>query len=100
MQNACHICDNKSEGRYQLRHAAGLYWLIDLEQPDKSYHSPIPLNEGGAMLWRMIDSGASLEEICQRLCAESDISMEQARADATDFIQQLKNLHVDLGGLE
>ena len=100
MQNACHIGDKKREKRYQLRHAAGLYWLIDMEQPDSSYNSPIPLNEGGAVLWRMIDGGASLDEICQRLCAESDISMEQARVDATDFIQQLNNLHVDLGGLK
>ena len=100
MQNACHICDKKSEERYQLRHAAGLYWLIDMEQPDKAYHSPIPLNEGGAKLWRLIDGGSSLDEICQSLCVESGISLEQARADATDFIQQLKNLHVDLGGLK
>ena len=100
MQNACHICGGKPEKRYQLRHAAGLYWLIDMEQPDKSYHGPVPLNEGGARLWRMIDGGASLDEICQRLCAESGISMERARADADDFIQQLQNLHVDLGGLK
>ena len=100
MGTACHICGEKRKGRYQLRHAAGLYWLIDMEQPDKVYRSPIPLNEGGAALWRMIAGGASLDEICQSLCAESDISMEQARADATDFLQQLKNLHVDLGGLK
>ena len=100
MGNACHISGENREGRYQLRHAAGLYWLIDMEQPDKAYHSPVPLNEGGAALWRMIDGGASIDEICQNLCAESGISMEQARTDATDFIQQLKNLHVDLGGLE
>ena len=98
MQDAYQKSGDQRAGRYQLRHAAGLYWLIDMEPPGGVYISPVPLNEGGATLWRMIDSGASQEEICQRLCAEYEISMEQAQVDVRDFIEQLQAMHVDLGG--
>ena len=100
MQTAYHRRDGRTGGRYQLRHAAGLYWLIDMEQPGGSYTSPVPLNEIGAMLWRTIDSGASFEELCAQLCAEYEIPMEQARSDARSFIEQLQTLRVDLGGLK
>ena len=85
-------------GRYQLRHAAGLYWLIDMEQPGGTYISPVPLNDTGARLWRMLESGASPAEICRRLCAEYEIPVEQARGDVRDFIELLQTMHVDLGG--
>ena len=86
-------------GRYQLRYAAGLYWLIDMEQSGEAYIRPVPLNEGGAKLWRMIAGGASLEEICGQLCAEYEISMEEARSDTRDFLQQLQTMHIEFGGL-
>ena len=89
----------RTGGRYQLRHAAGLYWLIDMDPPGGAYISPVPLNEVGAMLWRMLEGGASLEDVCARLCAEYEIPLEQARKDACDFIEQLKSMRIDLEGL-
>ena len=98
MKNAYSRGDGPGVGRYQLRHAAGLYWLIDLEQPGGAYVNPIPLNDSGARLWRLIDSGASQEEICRRLCEEYGISAEQAQSDVREFIEQLQSMRVDLGG--
>ena len=98
MENAFPGSNDQAVGRYQLRHAAGLYWLIDMEQSGGAYINPIPLNDSGAKLWRMLESGVSQEEICRRLCAEHEISMEQARVDVRDFIEQLQAMHVDLGG--
>lgn len=98
MQNAHHSSGDQTVGRYQLRYAAGLYWLIDMEQSGDPYISPIPLNDSGAKLWRMIDSGTSPAEIYEQLCAEYGISIEQARSDVHDFMEQLQAMHVDLGG--
>ena len=97
MQTNYHISDGQSGGRYQLRHAAGLYWLIDMVQPEKDYIRPVPLNDVGAKLWRMIDSGTSIEKISEQLSAEYEISTEQAQSDVHDFIEQLQAMHVDLG---
>ena len=91
---------NKVGRKYQLRYAAGLYWLIDMEQSGASYTSPVPLNEGGAEIWRMLDSGMSEAEICARLCEEYELSEEQARQDLNDFITQLQSQKVDFGGTE
>ena len=100
MENGNHSGGAQRAGRYQLRHAAGLYWLIDMEQSGEKYISPVPLNESGAMLWRMLYSGASRAEICESFAAGNGISIEQARIDTDDFIRQLKTMHVDLGVLE
>ena len=93
-----HSGGDQRAGRYQLRHAAGLYWLIDMEQSGGAYISPVPLNDVGAKLWRMFAGGASRSEICRRLCEEYEVSMEQARRDVDDFMEQLQTRHVDLGG--
>ena len=88
----------KSGGRYQLRYAAGLYWLIDMEQPDASYISPVPLNEGGAQIWKMFESGMSEAQICEWLCRQYEISPEQAQSDVRDFVEQLTAQKIDFGG--
>ena len=98
MQNPYPGSEEQTVGRYQLRYAAGLYWLIDMEQSEGAYISPVPLNDAGAKLWRLLERGVSGEEICRRLCAEHGISEEQARRDLRDFIEQLQTMHVDLGG--
>lgn len=92
--------DIKSGGKYQLRFAAGLYWLIDMKQSDASYISPVPLNEVGARIWRMFESGASREEICSWLCNEFGIGPEQAQKDFGDFAEQLRSQNIDFGGTQ
>lgn len=86
--------------RYQLRYAAGIYWLVDTEQPGDTYTPPVLLNEGGAKLWSMLENGTSLTEICEQFSREYDIPPEQAGEDVRDFITQLRSKRIDLGGLE
>ena len=86
--------------RYQLRRAAGLYWLIDMEQPGPAYIAPVPLNEEGAKLWEQIALGASLEDICTLFCKEYEIPLAQAQEDVNDFIEQLQAKGVDFGGFQ
>ena len=92
-------CDgSKPAHKYQLRYAAGLYWLIDMEQSGTSYIKPVPLNKGGAQIWKLIESGMSEAEVCRSLCDEFGISDEQAQRDLNDFVSQLKAQNVDFGG--
>lgn len=99
LQDICTFYVNSENGRrYQLRHAAGLYWLLDMEQSGPSYISPLPLNEGGAQIWQMLISGMSEDEVCKQLCEEYGVSPEQMREDVRDFIVQLKTKKFDLGG--
>ena len=50
--------------RYQLRQAAGAYWLLDMEQGEQ-YKKPFMLNECGAYIYRAYISGMSEDEIMQ-----------------------------------
>ncbi|MCC8137166.1 MAG: PqqD family protein [Clostridiales bacterium] len=83
--------DNTSiNERYQLRHAAGLSWLLDMEQPGVPYVKPVPVNEMGAEIWELHRKGKSVDEIVSWLCASCGISPEQASADVTEFLEMLK----------
>lgn len=94
-------CKNRQRGhRYQLRHAAGLYWLIDIGQSGVPYISPVPLNECGARIWGLIESETSMAGICEQLSGMYEIPLEQAQRDVSDFIGQLRSRHIDLEGLE
>lgn len=74
---------------YQLRYAAGLYWLLDMEQEGYPYHPPVPLNETGAELFRMFADGKTEEEAVFFFCREYDVSREEAREDIQQFLSQL-----------
>lgn len=83
-----------------MRCAAGLYWLIDTEQSGEPYISPVPLNEGGAEIWRLIETGMPLPEICRQLSETYDIPPDEAQKDVEDFIGQLREKRIDFGGFE
>ena len=75
--------------RYQLRHAAGMYWLLDTCQEGIPYKKPLSMNEAGADLWNMMMQGLSQEQIAERLSREYGIAGEAARMDVEQFQMQL-----------
>ena len=47
----------KQSERYQIRQAAGMYWLLDMEQSGIPYRQPVLLNETGAAFWKLLVQG-------------------------------------------
>lgn len=80
----------ESQKVYQLRHAAGRYWLLDMQQDGLDYKKPIELNECAALIWEWIHQGRTTEEIAQELQKNYGISMEQAREDTEQFVMNLR----------
>ncbi|MCD8346972.1 MAG: PqqD family protein [Lachnospiraceae bacterium] len=76
--------------RYQLRHAAGIYWLLDMEQSGMPYVKPVPMNEMGAAIWKMLRQGMDLDEIAEKLSETYEIPAKQAREDAGAFLAELR----------
>ncbi len=76
-------------GDYQLRYAAGIYWLLNMKQRGFSYIRPLSLNECGAYLWRMLSEGAGQAEIVTRLCEEYGLAREEALRDVEAFLKEL-----------
>ncbi len=75
---------------YQLRHAAGRYWLLDMQQDGLDYKKPIELNECAALIWERVHQGRTKEEIAQEIQENYGISLEQASGDTEQFIMHLR----------
>ena len=77
--------------RYQIRRAAGLNWLLDMEQDADPYREPIPLNETGAKLFLALEAGGTKDELVDMLVREYELSPDDARADIEAFQKQLRD---------
>lgn len=80
----------KSVNRYQLRHAAGKYWLLDMQQDGLEYRKPVMLNECAALIWECSSRGETQEQIVKELQKAYGIPEEQAREDTEQFIRRLR----------
>lgn len=76
--------------RYQLRYAAGRYWLLDMEQEGIPYVRPLMTNEAGACIWKMVEQGFDREQIVESLCQEYSVEREVAAADVEQFLRLLE----------
>lgn len=76
--------------RYQLRKAAGMYWILDMEQEGAPYRKPVPVNEMGAAIWKLLAQGYEEKKIAEILCGEYGIKEEETLADVLQFRKQLK----------
>lgn len=79
----------ESMSGYQLRYAAGWYFLLDMNQTGVSYKRPMSMNETGASIWKRLEEGQSMEQIAVSLSAEYGIDKEEARQDVLEFVNQL-----------
>lgn len=77
--------------RYQIRKAAGLYWLVDMEQSGIDRQEQIVLNESGAYIWKQYERLRSEVAVAEELNGEFDIPVEEALADVEQFLRQLKD---------
>jgi len=86
------MCDkqkNKME-EYQLREAAGKYWLLHMEQKGIPYEMPLQLNGIGAEMWQLIRAGKTKEQIIDYLIREYS-APEEVKEDVKQFYYQLEN---------
>ena len=75
---------------YQLRQAAGAYWLIRMDQRRFDYEKPIMLNEAGAMIWKQHMQGQTEKEIAALLQQTYGIDDQEAYQDVQQFIRRLR----------
>ncbi len=76
--------------RYQLRKAAGLYWLLDMDQGGAGRQDPVALNDSGAYIWEQFNDLGSEEAVAEKLSAEFGISVEEGLEDIGQFFRQLE----------
>lgn len=82
--------NEKKPSPYQMRYAAGLYWLLDMEQSGVPYRKPFATNEVGARIWELFEQGEDEEKIAEVLSIEYQVSREEIREDLAQFRLQLE----------
>jgi hypothetical protein len=83
---------NRMFGTYQLREAAGFYWLVNMEQSGKDWLSPLRLNETGVLLLEHLAAGESEDALADFLADYYELPAEEAGADVRNFLKEL-NVH-------
>lgn len=77
------------KNRYCLRYAGGIYWLLDCNQEGVPYKEPVPINEVGADIWRLMEQGRSEAEIIEWISEEYGADKETVKQDMEHFRKQL-----------
>lgn len=85
----------KNSERYQLRYAAGQYWLLDMEQAGVPYRRPMCMNEFGAEIWKKLADGWNEEEIAEVFIREYDVSKEEILEDVIQFKISLQTYGIE-----
>ena len=75
--------------RFVLRHAAGIYWLIDLKQDLTEYKEPMSFSEAGATVLRLLKEGKSAKQIAGIIHDRYGSKPEEALEDILSFELQL-----------
>lgn len=75
---------------YQLRAAAGQYWLLNMEQKGVPYQGPVALNAMGAEIWNRLQKGKTSATIAEELSIQYETSSEEILEDVLVFCEQLK----------
>lgn len=76
--------------RYKVHYAAGVYWLLDLEQDPRHYKKPLATNKIGARIWELMEQGLDTESISRELAKEYDEEEEVITTDIYEFEERLR----------
>lgn len=87
----------KEPERWQLRHAAGSWWLLDMEQGPEDWRPPLSLNQAGAEIWDHLQQGMGEEAVAEQMSRRYQIDRESALADVRDFLAGLEAQGVVIG---
>lgn len=74
---------------YIIRQIAGEYIVVPTGKAAVKLNGLINLNETGAFLWKLLQEGASKEELLSGLLSEYDADEETAKADLEEFLDRL-----------
>lgn len=80
----------KIKDGFMLRQVAGQWLVVPLGERVVEFNGMITLSESGAIIWKSIESGASLEDIVQQILSEYSIDEDTARADINEFMDSMK----------
>lgn len=80
----------KIKDGYLLREVAGSNIVVPVGEGAIDFSGVITLNEVGAFIWKILEKGASREDILEKMLSEYDVDKETAEKDIEEYISALK----------
>ena len=74
---------------YILREVAGNYIVVAVGEAVKNFNGIINLNDSGAFLWKLLQEGATEEQLKESLLNEYEVDEQIAERDIKAFINKL-----------
>ena len=81
---------------YALRRVAGTWVVFPLGDATVDFDGMLRLNETASFLWKVLEKGASREEMAKALTEEYEVTYEHALRSTDNFLKMLQ----DAGCLE
>ena len=79
----------KIKNGFILREIAGKQVAVPTQE-DLDLNMMITLNATGSFLWKMLETGAEMDELADALAAKFDVDHATAEAHAAAFVEKLK----------
>ena len=73
-----------------LREVADSFIVVAVGEAVKTFNGIVNLNETGAFLWKILEQGATKEELLKKLTAEYDVDDATAKKDIDAFVAKLE----------
>ena len=80
----------KIKDGFILREVAGSCVVVAVGKRAGEFNGVINLNETSAFMWRMLEKGATIDEIVTKMQEEYDVDAQILRRDVTAFTQKIK----------
>lgn len=75
---------------FMLREVAGSYVVVAVGKRSEQFNGMVNMNETGAFLWKLVEQGASRDELLSRLLETYEAAEEKAEQDVDKFISILQ----------
>ena len=83
----------KVKQNFILRDVAGMHVAMPLDAAFVNLNGMITLNNSGALLWRLLERGATRDSLVDALLVEYEVTREDAFKDVDSFIAKLDSAH-------
>jgi hypothetical protein len=80
----------KIKENLMLRQIAGSWIIVPVGEMVVEFNGLMNLSESGAFLWKLLESGTEVDDLVKGLLSEYNIDEETAKADVTEFINELQ----------
>lgn len=75
---------------YMLREVAGCSVVVAIGVDTMDFGGMINLNESGTFLWKLLEEGASEQELLSKMLDEYDVEESVAKQDIAVFLNKMR----------